>query len=697
MKLLLIHSDGAKMEKKALATSHPGWGPDSLNLTKKVLVCYVSVEDQDTFDIDIIADEAVQEIKNVIELIEGFPQKIEDQNKDIKKLNDGLERKRQAALKNPKIKIGKDDKPREYKKLILDPSMYKVDQILVYPWAHLSKFLSQESTAKDVVPKIAEKLKSMEYETYYSAFGYYKSFEIHCLGHEVAELYRDVPLAVTSDEVRATSKFYIVNPDQSVEHFCDSNEESKKKAKIPKRFDRDFQDFIKAEILKGRSQGKREPEHIRLMQRFEIADFDDATDAGNFRWYTNGMIMKNVLREYVEQKVINLGGILVDTPLMYTVKNKKLTAQTARFPAKSYWVHSGSDRFLLRFASDFLLFNMFSQMNIRADQLPIRAYEYEQYAFRRELAGELAGFRRLRAFTMPDLHSLCKDLDQSVIEFKKQISSINTILNDVGVKSYSVIRTTEEFWEENKEWIIKLITEDGEPALVELWPERYYYFILKYERPVLSAQGHSACLSTNQIDVESALDFVEQYGKTRQKYDITWQEKDGTKGHPIILHCSPSGAIERVIWAILETNARYKDQRVPGFPTWLSPVQARILSVSEDDNNYAEEIMQKLNLSQIRCDFDDRDETVGKKIRSAEVEWIPYTIIVGDKERTNNTVSIRKRLTGEEMNGGNTSEQMNDIPLDQLIEIINKDLAGFPRRTLPIPFRRYSTRILFRQ
>ncbi|MHA1585675.1 MAG: hypothetical protein ACTSWL_10500, partial [Promethearchaeota archaeon] len=143
MKMLMVHSDGASMQKKAKATSKPGEGPGDLDLDGKVLVCYISVEDQDTFDINIIAREAVDEIKKAVNLIEGFPQSIEEKNADIKKFNDGLEKKREAAKKNPKIKLT-NEKPRELKKLILDPSMYKVDKILVYPWAHLSNFLSQE-------------------------------------------------------------------------------------------------------------------------------------------------------------------------------------------------------------------------------------------------------------------------------------------------------------------------------------------------------------------------------------------------------------------------------------------------------------------------------------------------------------------------------------------------------------------------
>jgi threonyl-tRNA synthetase len=699
MKLLLIHSDGVYMEKKAKATSKPQpYDKDSLDLKGKVLVAFVSVEDQDTFDTEIISNQATQEILSAIDLIEGFPQNLEDKNQEVTKFNAGIDKRAEAAKKNPKIKV---PNKRELKKLILSPDLYKVDKILVYPWAHLSNFLSQDSSAMDVCSIIAGMLEKKGLEAHYSPFGWYKSFKINCLGHEVAEMFRDIKLSVLADSVKATSIFKIITEDKNLIDLCDSTPESKKKAKIPEQYTgegwKDFHDFVHSEVLNIKEKAKKEPPHIRLMKKFEIADFDDASDAGNLRWYTKGVLIKNLLKDYVEELVLENGAITADTPVMYTVKNKKLTAQTARFPAKTYWVHSGNNRYLLRFASDFLLFNMFSQMNLREENLPMAVYEWEQYAFRREQAGELSGLRRLRAFTMPDLHTLCKDLPQAVDEFKKQFIMDNKCLNDIGLKSYIVIRTTEEFWEQNKDWIMDIIKDDGNPALLELWPERYYYFILKYERPVLSAFGQTSTLATIQIDVESTQDFIEQYGKKRQKYNIVYKSKDGSTGHPIILHNSPSGGIERVVWALLESNVRYQEGIVTGFKTWLSPIQARVMAISEKENSYAEKIMKKLNKLHIRCDFDDRDEKIGKKIRMAEVEWIPYTLVVGNTELEGKTVSVRKRLIGEPIVDKKTSEQLTEIPIEKLIELIEKDLEGFPRKTLPLPFRYISKRVSFRQ
>ncbi len=688
------------MQKKAPAMASPqDYDKSELKLDGLVLVCYVSVEDQDTFDTDIISKQASDEILAGIELIQGFPKRIQDENAEIVKANEKLKRQAEAAAKNPKVKPP-TEKPREPKKLILDPSMYKVEKVLVYPWAHLSNFLSNESTAAEVCPKIAAILKQKGLDSFYSPFGWYKAFKIECLGHEVAEMYRDIKLAVLADEVRASSKFKIVSEKGKIIDLCDSTEESRKKAKLPEQYSgpdwKDFQDFIRSEVLGLRSE-EGEPPHIALMKKFELADFDEASDQGNFRWYTRGMVMKNLVRDYVEHLVIDNGAVLVDTPVMYTVKNKKLTAQTARFPAKTYTVLSGNNRYLLRFASDFLLFNMFSEMNIREETLPLRAYEYEQYAFRREQAGELSGLRRLRAFIMPDLHSLCKDLPQAVEEFKRQFIMDNKCLDDLGIKTFLIIRTTEEFWAENKGWIIDVIKSEARPALVELWPERYYYFILKAERPALSAVGQSSTLATIQIDVESGMDYIEQYGKKRQKYDITWHGKDGSTGHPIILHNSPSGGMERVFWALLEGNIRNQETHVTGFKTWLSPVQVRVMSVGKDQADYAQKIADTLTKHAIRTDLDDRDETVGKKIRQSEVEWIPYTVVIGADEVKNETISIRKRLIGEKIVEGKTAEQINNISLETFIAMVDKDLEGFPRRELPLPFRKFSTRVYFRQ
>ncbi|MFW9824350.1 MAG: threonine--tRNA ligase [Candidatus Thorarchaeota archaeon] len=686
MKILLIHSQNVEVTKNKEATSNPQeFAEDFIKMDGLILVCYVSVEDQDTYDTDLIAQQGAQEIESAILQITGFPDQIRQKNEEIRNFNRKVER---GEIKG---------KPRKLLELIKDREKYRVDKVLVYPWAHLSKFLSNEAAAMEVCPKIAKFLEEKGIEAKFSPFGWYKSFKINCIGHEVAEMYRDVKLAITPQEELKNSVFKLIaTSGKEIDLHFDENQ----KLITPKEIkDETFLAFLRSELGSRIVDKSIEPAHIKTMKEFELVDFDPNTDAGNFRWYTKGVIMKNLIKNFIEDRLIDYGAILVDTPIMYTVKNKKLTAQTARFPARSYWVESGKDRYLLRYASDFLLFDLFSQMNLKPHYLPLRAYEYEQYAFRREQEGELSGLRRLRGFTMPDMHTMCKDLESSILEFKKQYELIKNLERDLGINSYVIFRATQEFYKENKGWILDLVKSEKNPTLLELWDERYYYYILKFERNVLSAQGKSATLATNQIDVESSLEYMmDSDGVERQKYNISFTDTDGVLKHPIILHNSPTGAVERVIWGLIESAIRIKDKLVPGFKTWLSPIQVRIITVSDDQKSYAEKLLDIINGQSYRCDWDDREETVGKKIRQSEIDWINYTLIIGKKEQENQTVSIRKRMIGESFGPKKqTSEQLNDVKLDKLLEMIEDDTRNFPKYKLPKPFRKFSTKVYFRK
>ncbi|MHA1411609.1 MAG: threonine--tRNA ligase [Promethearchaeota archaeon] len=686
MKILLIHSDGIEVHKNKEATSNPQvFSEDVIKMDGLILVAFVSVEDQDTYDTDIIAKQGAQVIEDAIMQISSFPETIRKKNEEIREYNKQIE---QGKIKG---------KPRKLIELIKDRSMYRVDQVLVYPWAHLSKFLSNDPEAMEVCPKIAKFLEEKGIKAKYSPFGWYKSFKINCLGHEVAEMYRDVKLYIQPEEHITNAVFKVLMPSgEELEIKFDDD----KNIIIPEQIkNEDFRQFLKSELESRRADEGIEPAHIKVMKEFELVDFDPNTDAGNLRWYTKGVIMKNLIKNFIEDRLIDYGAILIDTPVMYTVKNKKLTAQTARFPARTYWVESGNDRYLLRFASDFLLFDLFSSMNLKPHYFPLRVYEWEQYDFRRELKGELTGLRRLRGFIMPDMHTLCKDLDSAVEEFKNQYFLIRDLLLDLGIKSFIIFRTTKDFFKENKDWIVDLLKSENQPALLELWEERYYYFILKFERPVLSAQNKSATLSTNQIDVESSLEYmVDNEGKKRPKYNIYYIDENGEKRYPIILHNSPTGGLERILWGLIETAIREKDRIVPGFKTWLSPIQVRILTISEDQTEYAEKILDILNKHSFRADFDDRNETIGKKIRQAEMEWIPYIVIIGKREQEEETISVRKRLIGEPFGPKkSTSKQYNNIKLSELLDMLEDDTRGFPKYKLPVQFRRFSTKIYFRK
>jgi threonyl-tRNA synthetase len=427
--------------------------------------------------------------------------------------------------------------------------------------------------------------------------------------------------------------------------------------------------LVNYELAKNRAVNEQ-PAHVRLMKKLALADYEPASDAGNIRFYPKGRLMKSLIEQYVTRRVMEYGGIEVETPIMYDTKHPSLQSYFNRFPARQYNITSDNKQLFLRFAACFGQFLMAKDFNISYKHLPLKLYELTRYSFRREKSGELVGLRRLRAFTMPDCHAFCRDLDQAKEEFLKRFELSISVLNDLGLTIKDVemaIRFTEDFYNENKDFMTDLINRFGKPVLVETWKERFFYFTLKWEFNFIDGLGKASALSTDQIDVENGA-----------RYGVEFVEEDGTKKNPIILHNSPSGAIERVIYALLEKSAKIsKEGGIASLPLWLSHTQVRIIPVSQEHIVYCEKVLAELTENQIRADIDDRDETVGKKIRESETEWVRYTIVIGDKEINSDKLIVRDRNEGKQ----------REITLHNLINEVKAQTRDKPYLPLNLPLR----------
>jgi threonyl-tRNA synthetase len=293
--------------------------------------------------------------------------------------------------------------------------------------------------------------------------------------------------------------------------------------------------------------------------------------------------------------------------------------------------------------------------------LPLKLYELTRYSFRREQSGELVGLRRLRAFTMPDCHAMCKDMNQAKEEFRKRFDLSRDVLKGLGIENddYEMaIRFTEEFYNENKPLIQELVSKLGKPVLVEMWKERFFYFVLKWEFNYVDNLGKASALSTDQIDVENG-----------HRYKIDFMDDANKPQNPIILHNSPSGAIERVMYTLLEKAAKdQREGRKPIFPLWLAPTQVRLIPVKPEFLDHCEKLADKLTENNIRADIDDRNESVGKSIRDAETEWIRHIIVIGEKEVNSTTLSIRDRKSKDPQN----------LSIDDFIASIKEETKGKP-------------------
>ncbi len=553
----------------------------------------------------------------------------------------------------------------------------KANRILIYPYAHLSTNLAKPADALKILKKMELYAKDLALEAYRSPFGWNKRFSLSIKGHPLAEQLRIIsPLekkegekvseAVKAEETMK-STWLIMDTDgrlSPVEQYDFKEHEMLRK-------------FANYEMAKVRAV-QQTPPHVTLMKKLGLTDYEFGSDPGNFRWPPKGRLVKALLERFVTQTVTEYGGMEVETPVMYDLNHPSLAAYIERFPARQYIVRSEDRDLFLRFAACFGQFLMSHDTQISYRQLPFRIYELTRYSFRREQSGELVGLRRLRAFTMPDCHAMCADLEQAKKEFMIRFELCRRNMKEClefSREDYELaVRFTKDFFEENKDFVVSLVKSFGKPSLIELLPQRYSYWILKYEFNFVDNLDKASALSTDQIDIENA-----------ERYDICYTDEQGKKKRPLILHCSPSGSIERCVYALLERA--YREQQkggVPILPLWLAPTQVRVIPISDKFVPSAERIVDSLEKSCVRADVDDRLLTMQKKIREAETEWINYVVVVGQREIDSGILPIRERK----------SRKIKEMELQELTKEIRKETEGKPFLPLTLP-RLLSKRPLF--
>lgn len=516
------------------------------------------------------------------------------------------------------------------------------DRVVVYPYAHLSSDLASPRSAKEILDRVADQLRTTTGpEVHRAPFGYYKAFEISCKGHPLSELAMTLlpqgegggsstqdtaapESKALSAERTLRSEWRVYQPDGS---FVPAD-----------AFDFNSNTGLKdiyAYEREGSRVAEEAPPHIKLMREQELVDYEPASDTGNLRWYPKGLLVKRLLEQHVTRMVVDYGAMEVETPIMYDYGHPALSKYLHRFPARQYVVKSDEKEYFLRFAACFGQYMIQRDMVTSYRHLPVRLYELTHYSFRREQGGEVAGLRRLRTFTMPDMHSLVRDMEMAKDEFVSQMSLCLRWLDDIGLECVPVIRFVKSFIDENPGFIDAIMKTLGRPALVELWDQRFFYFVAKFEMNFVDTAKKAACLSTVQIDVENT-----------ERFDINYVEDDGSRQHPLLMHTSVSGSVDRNVYAMLENQAmRVARGEKAHWPVWLAPTQVRILPVSDAYVAGAVELADRLHG---RVDVDDRDLKVGRKIREAEREWVPFTLVVGEKELSGGSLTVRPRL-GEQV------------------------------------------------
>ncbi|HUR26441.1 MAG TPA: threonine--tRNA ligase [Candidatus Thermoplasmatota archaeon] len=657
MKLLLVHSDFIEYRatKKALKSAADLAEADMAGRMEECLCAFVSVEKADEQGLDNVLAKAAAEIVKVADQV-------------------------------------------------------KTKRVMLYPYAHLSSSLAAPPVAMEALPKLKAALPA-DYEVKASPFGWYKAFSISCKGHPLSELSRHVlpdgvvagsvdvsaaqaqakssakadvagsapsakaavPSAggsVASDEQNAAlkaekglkSQWYVLSPDGSL---------------VPA----DTFDFAPWPGLQkfyayekgGSRKADTEPAHIPLMQQMELVDYEPGSDSGNMRWFPKGNLIKRLLEEKINRVCRAAGGLQIETPIMYDVNHPALNKYLNKFPARQYRIQSDDKELFLRFAACFGMYLTMGRATLSYKHLPARIYELTHYSFRREQSGETAGIKRLRCFTMPDMHTLVADLEQARGEFKAQFDRSKAWMDALEVPYETAVRFVKGFYEQNKDFAVSLAKTVGQPVLVEMWDSQSFYFVMKFEFNFNDTVNKAFALSTVQIDTQNPENFGIQYTAS-----------DGSRRHPYLLHASLSGAIDRNLCAILEHQSTVaKAGQKPMLPFWLSPTQVRFLPLNDSFTAECVRLAEELNAEGFRADVDDSSHGVGRKIAEAEKEWIPLVIVVGDKEKASGKYVPRSRRAELLSNGGAAAD--TPLTVAELAKLCQMNTGDEPRAPLPLP------------
>ncbi|UYW00382.1 threonine--tRNA ligase [Flavobacterium agricola] len=419
------------------------------------------------------------------------------------------------------------------------------------------------------------------------------------------------------------------------------------------------------EYLELLEEAKRR-DHRKLGKELELFHFSQKVGQGLPLWLPKGAALRDRLEQFLRKAQKKAGYEQVVTPHIGSKELYVTSGHYAKYGADSFQpIHTPAEgeEFLLKPMNCPHHCEIYNAKPWSYKDLPKRYAEFGT-VYRYEQSGELHGLTRVRGFTQDDAHIFCTP-EQLDAEFKNVIDLVLYVFGSLGFDNFTAQVSVRDLsnpdkyigsvenWEKAEQAIINAAKDKGLNYVIESGEAAFYG--PKLDFMVKDALGRSWQLGTIQVDYNLP-----------ERFDLSYKGADNQLHRPVMIHRAPFGSMERFIAILLENTAG-------NFPLWLMPEQVAILSLSEKYENYAKKVLNLLENHEIRAVVDNRNETIGKKIREAEVSKIPYMLILGEEEEKNNTISVRKH--GD---AGKTNETMTVEAFAALInDEVNKSLKQF--------------------
>jgi threonyl-tRNA synthetase len=500
----------------------------------------------------------------------------------------------------------------------------KANNVVLYPYAHLSSDLSSPDTALTVLKGAEKLLKGKKFNVKRAPFGWYKAFNLACKGHPLSELSRDIGPKGAGQKKKSDSIVIDAGDDKDV------------------NYRQVLRDIAKSRLDR---ENLKPNDHRILGQTMDLFSFSEVAPGMVF-WHNNGLIIWEELVRLWRRLHQEAGYTEISTP---QVMDNKL------WRISGHWDHYKENMFLTAFEKrPFAVKPMncpgamivYKSTPKSYKDLPLRIAELG-VVHRKELSGVLAGLFRVVKFTQDDAHIFCTE-KQMEDEIKRIIELTEKVYRIFGFKYHVELSTRpkkfmgiKKNWDKAEASLQKVLVKMKMKYKINKGDGAFYG--PKIDFHLKDSLGRSWQLATIQLDFQMA-----------ERFELTYKGEDNKDHIPVMIHRVVYGALERFIGVLLEhLNGN--------LPVWLSPVQVRLLSFTDRNIKSVEKKAEELRQAGLRVDMDIGNSTVEHKVREAEVKKVPYMIVIGDKEEKNGTLAVRTRGNKKVKFGVKTDDFVNQV------------------------------------
>ncbi len=407
-------------------------------------------------------------------------------------------------------------------------------------------------------------------------------------------------------------------------------------------------------------QNAQDRDHKKLGKELELFTFSDTVGKGLPLWLPKGATVRRELERFIVDEELKRGYLHVRTPDIAKLDLYKKSGHYPHYKDSMYApIVIDDEEFMLRPMTCPHHFELYLSKPRSYRDLPMRIAELAQL-YRYEQSGELMGLQRVRTFCLSDAHIICKDEEQAVDEIAhalELIEHVNKVFNLEYGKDYSYRlslgdrENTEKYYKDDAGW------EKAEDLLRKLMQKKGVDF--KEAKDEAAFYGPKIDVQMKNVNGKEDTAFTVQYDlSSPQRFELDYTGEDGKSHRAFVVHRSSIGAIERTMAFLIEKYAG-------AFPLWLSPVQVKVLPIGESHFDYAKSVFESLRAEGIRAELDESSESLGKKIRNAKTDKVFYTLVIGDKEVEDKTVTVEGR-----------EEKLGAMSVDEFILKVKEEIKN---------------------